>query len=252
MAEGLEELNRGRRAEQDRAYEEAKELVGEEPVIVVSGKWHEGVIGIVAGKLVEEFGRPAFVLTEAKGGLLKGSARSFGGFDLAAALEAVRGLLVKGGGHRQAAGLTMEKQNLYKFIEVICTFYRKLGLENQEAYLLAKPDLVVEEVGELTAEFYRETRLLEPYGEGNPEPVFGLEGVIVAEMRRMGAGERHLAVTVVGRDGARLRLVAWDAPAEWRYEPGTRVDVVFRLTADEWRGVERVEGRLVRITESVA
>jgi single-stranded-DNA-specific exonuclease len=247
LAEQLDKLNSERKAAQERAVAEARELVGDEAVIVVCGEWHEGIVGIVAGKLVEEFRRPAFVLARVDGGLVKGSARSFGEFDLAAAVEKVRGLLEKGGGHALAAGVTLQEEKLAEFRQALNRHYRALKLVDQGRFLTVRAEIETDVIGELGVEFYREMKQLEPFGEGNPEPVIALRGVIVAERRWMGANERHLALSVLGSDGQTLRLVAWSAPEEWGVEQGTRVDVLVQLVANEWRGVTRVEGRIAEL-----
>ena len=115
LAERLNELNDERKKAQGAAVKEiAEQGVGDEPVLVVQGKWHEGVLGIIAGRLVEDYGRPAFVLSEVEKGVLKGSGRSFGEFNLAEALSECQKWLVAGGGHAGACGL---KVLMVKFAE---------------------------------------------------------------------------------------------------------------------------------------
>lgn len=245
----LNDLNQTRKSVQDGAMREALEFVDADArVIVVQGKWAEGIVGIVAGRLVEMFHRPAFVLTEVEKGILKGSARSFGDFDLSKAIEACRDLLEGGGGHKMAAGLSMKNANLGKFTQAVNEFYDSLKLKNQEKYCEVGVDLEIDDVGELSQKFFEETRLLEPFGEGNPEPVFGLLSVIVTEARKMGNGEKHLALSVLGSDGKSIRLVAFGAPEEWCVERGVRADVKITLSANEWRGVTKIEGRIVGIS----
>jgi len=168
----LEELNRRRKSEQQGAVQEImKRGVGDEPVIVEEGEWHEGVLGIIAGRLVEEFRRPAFVLTEVDG-TLKGSGRSFGEFSLAEALERCREHIIGGGGHAGACGVKVEKAKFEDFKRAVNEYYRSLELEDQMRFLGVREDLEVREFGELTLELVEELRKLEPYGEGNQEPVF--------------------------------------------------------------------------------
>ena len=253
LAVELNGLNAARKTAQEEAVTEARELVSADArVIVVRGKWSEGLIGIVAGKLVEEFARPVFVLTGEEGGLLRGSARGYGDFDLAAAIDHCRELLEGGGGHKMAAGVSLQEGKLKKFERAVNEFYDGLGLGDQKRYAEVAADLEIENVGDLSNKFFAETRLLEPFGEGNPEPTFRLPGVIATEVRKMGRDNKHLAMTVLGRDGKSLRLVAFSAPEEWCVERGNRVDVAVRLMANEWRGVSRLEGQIMALKEIVA
>ena len=103
MADKLNQLNQERRIQQNLAIEEISNPEG--AVIVVAGKWHEGVLGIIAGRLVEKYHKPTFVLSEIEEGVLKGSGRSFGEFNLAEALKECGSTIIGGGGHAAACGL---------------------------------------------------------------------------------------------------------------------------------------------------
>jgi len=246
------ELNAGRRDLQDKAFESACRKVGKDDmrVLCVKGMWHQGVIGIVAGKMVEKFRKPCIVFTKQKD-LLVGSARSFGDFDLAAALGHCEDYTVGGGGHKYAAGVKIEPDRFDEFGVAINSYYGSLGLENQEKYLCPAAEVVVTDLGELTAEFAHELEKLEPFGEGNAEPVIELQNVTVTDMNMMGRGEKHLAMTVANAGGV-MRLVAFSAPDEWKkIELGTVVNVMVRIRLNEWRGIERVEGEIVEITDSI-
>lgn len=182
-------------------------------MIVEEGEWHEGVLGIIAGRLVEEFRRPAFVLTEVDG-TLKGSGRSFGEFSLAEALERCREHIIGGGGHAGACGVKVEKAKFEDFKRAVNEYYRSLELEDQMRFLGVREDLEVREFGELTLELVEELRKLEPYGEGNQEPVFLLPEVKVVEVARLGADKTHLRLTVWDQNGKSLKLMKFFAAAE--------------------------------------
>lgn len=109
------------------------DLVDEKPVIVAAGNWHEGVLGIIAGRLVEKYRRPAFVLGETEG-IYKGSGRSFGDFNLAETIKAVNETLIGGGGHAAACGVKL-KEDLGRFSEAVNRYYQSLNLTEQEKYL---------------------------------------------------------------------------------------------------------------------
>ena len=249
LAGELEELNAERKKQQNAAVSEVEAVgIGDEPVIFACGKWHEGVLGIIAGRLVEQYKRPAFVLSEVSPGVYKGSGRSFGDFSLAQALSECQKYLEKCGGHAGACGLTVLEENLSEFRAAVQEFYKGLGLKNQEEFLEVQEDLTVEDLGEFTTDLVANLRKLEPYGEGNPEPVWRLPGVLVLDARAMGAEGQHLRLTVRDGGGQIMKLIAFYADAEWLSTPaGSRADVWITLTENEWQGKKGVEGRIVRL-----
>jgi len=248
LAHGLNELNAERRNLQDKAFESACRKIEktDAKVIAVKGKWNQGVIGIVAGKLTERYMRPSVVFTE-KDGLLLGSARSFGDFDLAEAVSVCKDLLVVGGGHKYAAGLTVEKDNYELLVAKLNEYYLSLELKDQEKYLKREADVVLRGLDEMTVEFAHELRKLEPFGEGNPEVVVELSGMTVTDVRMMGRGGKHLALTVVDKGGLGMRLVKFSMPEEWDLHVGSVVDVTVVPRINSWRGIERVEGEILGI-----
>lgn len=249
LAKKLDEFNKIRKKTQQEAISEVeKEGVGDEPVIVVKAKCHEGVIGIVSGRLTERYRKPSFVLTEVEEGLLKGSGRSFGDFSLADCIMDCQKLLVKGGGHNFACGITIANSNFDKFKYEVNNFYKKLGLKNQEKFLVVKEDLCVNKINELDEQFCKELEMLEPFGEGNREPVFMLQGVIILSKAKMGVAENHLRLSVRGEDGKTLKLIAFYAREEWfDLEEGERANIKINLEMNEWNGVKSVQGRILGV-----
>ena len=248
LAEELNRLNTERRTQQEQAITEVEER-GEvdDAVLVVQGKWHEGIVGIISGKITEKYRKPSFVLTEV-GGVLKGSGRSFGEFNLALAMGECQDLLISGGGHAAACGLKLEKNNLEEFKRKVNSYYMGLGLKNQERFLDVREDLVVEEVGELNLDLLDEIKKMEPFGEGNPEPIFLLPEVFVLDANRMGTEGQHLRMLARGDDGKTMKLVAFNARGEWlELKPGGRVNVWITLFENEWNGVRSVEGRILKL-----
>ena len=247
LAEELEKLNSERKGQQTVAMREFRERgVSEDPVLITVGEWHEGILGIVAGRLVEEYRRPAFVFSKTEDGLLKGSGRSFGDFSLAEALKVCEGIIVGGGGHAGAAGVKIMEGKLAEFHEKINDYYRSLNLNNQEQYLAAKADLETSELGEFTLEFLEELSVLEPFGVGNEVPVFGLSHVLVLDKRLLGAEAQHLRLLVRGDDGKMMKLMAFYASEDWRrIENGERLDILVQVEENEWNGLRSVEGRIL-------
>ena len=248
LAEELNRLNTERRSQQEEAVLEIeKQGEAEEPVLVVRGKWHEGVVGIISGKLTEKYRKPSFVLTEVDG-ILKGSGRSFGEFNLALAIAECQDSLIGGGGHAAACGLKLETEKFEEFKRKVNSYYMGLGLKNQERFLDVREDLVVTELGELNLDLMDEMRDLEPFGEGNPEPVFLLPEVFVLDAGRMGTEGQHLRVLVRGGDGKTMKLVAFNADKEWlKLQAGGRISALIVLTENEWNGIRSVEGRILKL-----
>lgn len=245
VAEKLEAANKARREAQEAALGELSGLEAcRDAVLVVCGKWHEGVIGIIAGKISEKYKKPAFVLTELGDGTLKGSGRSFGEFSLAKALQACpKGLLLGGGGHALACGVRVKAKDLKRFKKVINDYYQSLGLKGQEGFLAQRAEIRLKDFGGLEPEFCEEIQLLEPFGEGNPEPVFEIRALVLS--RRL-LKEKHLSLALRDEKGGELRMMAFFAPEEWLFvKSGERVKLKFTLRLNEWRGKKAVEGDIV-------
>ncbi len=254
LAEKLEELNKSRREEQRAATKEIaarfKENQEDNPVIIETGDWHEGILGIVAGRLVEEFKKPAFVLTEVGDGIYKGSGRSFGEFNLSDALEAAKDVIEGGGGHAAAAGVQVKQENLYKFREKINEYYRSLNLKDQERFLKKAADLDIETLGDFNLELIDDLASLEPFGPGNEEPIFCLKNAEIVETKTMGADNNHLRLDLRGKDGRIIKSVAFFAPKPWfeLYDDST-YNFIIKPTLNEWNGVRSVEARLIDIRD---
>ena len=294
LAEELEELNKERKRVQQAAVQEIElKGVGDDEVIVVTGEWHEGVLGIIAGKLTEKYAKPAFVLGAPNaacsrprsddvatvlgqgdddvlkgsgqglgdGGalkgleqsvgddeILKGSGRSFGEFNLAEALEACGDYIIGGGGHAEACGVKVAGDRVEDFREAVNEYYRGLHLENQERFLKKKEDLIIRKLGQLTMDLVEEMKQLEPYGEGNTEPIFLLPEREVIEVAMLGKQGNHLKLTVLGEDGKIIKLMGFFAPEEWlAVRRGEKVDAWVQLVMNEWQGVKSVEGRILQL-----
>ena len=252
LAARLEELNSKRRTEQRAATSEIaarmKESKSQPPVIIETGTWHEGILGIVAGRLVEQFHRPAFVLSEVEDGVFKGSGRSFGEFNLANALEYAKDAIIGGGGHAAAAGVQVRQADLYQFREKINAYYESLNLKDQDRFLKHTADLEIENLKDFNLDLVESMSLLEPFGPGNEEPIFCLTGAHIIDSRRLGADGTHLRLDLKGRDGVILKALAFSAPDPWfnLYEDES-YKFLIQPTVNEWNGTRSVESRLLDI-----
>ena len=220
-----------------------------DPVIIETGKWHEGILGIVAGRIVDEYQKPAFVLTEVENNIYKGSGRSFGDFNLAEALNRVKDSILSGGGHSGAAGVKLEQKNLYQFREKINTYYRSLNLTNQEQHLKNRADLVVFNFADLNLNFLEELKLLEPFGAGNEEPIFHLKDVDIVNVTRMGTERNHLRLDLRDKNGKSLKCLAFFAPEAWlNLDPAIdRIEPLVKITENDFNGVKSLEARICDI-----
>ena len=246
IARELEELN-AKRQEIDRATLEqarrrvlALDLEETFGIVLAEEGWHPGVIGIVASRIVEEFGRPT-ILISLDGEEGKGSGRSISRFDLHAGIGGCRHLLQRFGGHRSAAGITIARDRVDEFTRCF----------NEAARAVLSPDDLVPELridlevalADLTPGFESLLRHLEPCGIGNPSPMLLTRGV------RLAAAPR-----IVGQGGLKLRLQTDHEPLEavgWslghrigEIDVNRPLDVAFRLERDEYQGVSRLQAKL--------
>ena len=252
-SEKLEELNVKRRSIQDAIFEEAceqaEELADDRVLVVSSGGWNHGVIGIVASKLVEKYKKPVFIIGE-RGEEATGSARSFGDFSAADAVRAADDIIIKGGGHGAAAGVTLETEKIGDFRRRVNEFYDSLQLTNQERYLLPRADVEIDDFSEIDEELVANLAKMEPFGNGNPEPVLKITAASVLSARRMGADGQHVKLALRDKNGKVLQMLAFNAPEEFFREPGDEVVAWFQPTINEWQGARTIEGRLLHVSSA--
>lgn len=252
IAEHLEAMNLERRAEQNRIYISAVEIASgmkNDSVLVVSDpSWSHGIIGIVAAKLLEKFSKPTFVLQELPDGTAKGSARSYGDFSAVEAIRATEQHLIKGGGHKLAAGVTLEANNISAWRQAMNDYHKSLKLGDQLRHLLPNADVALEGFADINEQLVRDIARLEPYGNGNPVPVFKISPVEVIGRRTMGDSNQHVKYTIADRFDKTFQMIAFNKADEFTAEIGEQVSVWIELTINEWQGRRTVEGRLLRMS----
>ena len=255
LAQQLEELNRDRQAVEERILREAVEEIESWPeprrrhraFVVAGADWHEGVIGIVASRLVERYSRPV-VLIAGTDGDWKGSGRSIAGFDLHDGLRQCANHLVRWGGHAAAAGLSIKPENVAAFAEQFAAIGDGALVEDD----LRPPALVDALVHgrDLTLELCEELARLAPFGLGNPGVTLLLAGCELADLAAVGEG-KHLKFRVRedGRDtGSAIafrlgrRLDSLSRPVAY--------DLVFRLEANQWNGTVAPQLNVQRVLEA--
>ena len=240
LAELLDSENLRRRAEeadlvtQARAAVESDLDIGSRSVIVVAGDgWHRGVIGIVASKLLDATHRPAIVLS-IDGDTAHGSCRSIASFDMLAALESCADIMTKFGGHKQAAGLTLESSRISELRARVNAYAdRTLQPDDLRPRLSIDGPLTFKAISEQVAS---DLSALGPFGIGNPRPVFSARSVEIVDGPRL-LKERHLKMSF--RQGGKvIRGIAWRAADREGFVSANRtaIDVAFSLEQDSWRG----------------
>jgi single-stranded-DNA-specific exonuclease len=241
LAHQLEELNRERQGVEDRILREALAKVEEWPeakqrrrgYVLADENWHEGVIGIVASRLVERFHRPV-VLIAGGGEGWKGSGRSTSAFDLHGGLSACSAHLERFGGHRAAAGLSILPENVEAFADAFAA-HADSALTDDDL----RPRTVVDAVvsgGELTLALCEELRRLAPFGLGNPGVTLLLPSCELGDLATVGDG-KHLRFRVRDRDRDSGSAIAFGLGTQLdRFRREGRYDVVFRLEENHWNG----------------
>lgn len=254
LAEQLDGENVRRQTEEAEILAAAKKVVTTDPdvgarsVLVVAGEgWHRGVIGIVASKLVDAFHRPAIVLS-VEDGVAHGSCRSIPSFDMLGALEQCAALLVRFGGHRQAAGLSLDAARIRELRAAVnAVADETLGPDDLMPRLRIDGELAFRGI---TGEVASGVAALAPFGAGNPRPVFVARRVEIVDGPRK-LKERHLKMALK-QEGRIFRAVAWRAAERQDYltEHRQAVDVAFSLDQNTYMGETRVELTLADVREA--
>ena len=249
-SEKLEAFNVERRSIQDEIFKQACEqadgMADDRVLVVASEGWNHGVIGIVASKLVETYKKPVFIIG-IRGDTATGSARSFGNFSAADAVRAADDIILRGGGHGAAAGVTLETAQIPAFRRRVNEFYDSLNLTDQVRFLQPSADVEVKDFAEITEELVEQISRMEPFGNGNPEPILKIVRAVVVSARRMGANGQHVKMTLRDADGKTLQMLAFNAPESFFREPGDEIAAWFQPNINEWNGVRTVEGRLLHV-----
>ena len=254
LARELCELNRQRQAVEQEIYAQAIEMIETLPaderhaLVLADHQWHQGVVGIVASRLSEKYACPSFMI-HISGHTGKGSCRSWGGFNLFAALEECSDLLLGFGGHELAAGFTIEEDKIPAFRRRMnqCVLRFMGGRPAASALdvdvVLRRPELVMLwEVEQL--------RRLEPYGNGNERPLFSLLGVTLDRIQGVGQN-RHLKLRL-SKGTAQMEGIFFSVtPQQCPCQAGERVDVAFYLQVNEFRGSRTVQLQVVDLRPSL-
>jgi len=253
LARALCELNRERQAVEQSIFAEAVDCIGDlaederSAIVLSSSTWHQGVVGIVASRLSEKYSCPSFMI-HLTDGMGKGSCRSYGGFNLFAALEQCSDLLEGFGGHELAAGFTIREENIPAFRSRINRISRAFSGEGAPVSSL-EVDVVLQRLSQVTLEGVESLSMLEPYGVGNNRPVFCLCGATLENLQSIGQN-KHLKLQLTKGQNQFEAIFFSATAAECGLSVGQRVDAAFYLQINEFRGNRSLQLQLLDIRPS--
>ncbi|MBP5658775.1 MAG: single-stranded-DNA-specific exonuclease RecJ [Paludibacteraceae bacterium] len=256
IAQTIEAFNSERKEKDESITQEALQQLEADPEhpnkrtnVAYGANWHRGVLGIVASRLTENYYRPTIVLADTDDGLIAGSARSVGGFDIYSAIDSCRDLLTNFGGHLFAAGLSMLPENLPEFKRRFEQYVAAHISEEQQV-----PVLRVEEelrLGDIDKQFYNVLRHLEPFGPDNPHPRFVTRGLINNRYtRRVGKMGEHLKLDLTDRSVAISGIAFGRGDMATYIQNGNAVDVCYSIEQNTYNGVTSLQMKVEDIVES--
>ena len=255
LAKSLCALNRERQSVEQTIYSQAEAMIEELPedqrraLVLASETWHQGVVGIVASRLSEKYSRPSFMI-HLNGGVGKGSCRSWGGFNLFAALESCSDLLLGFGGHELAAGFTIDEANIPAFRARMNQYAAEYWVGKAPESAL-EVDVELRQPGRVTLQEVEALAALEPYGSGNARPLFCLMGATLLRTQNVGQN-RHLKLRL-GKGNAQFDGIFFSTTsAACGCAEGDRVDAAFYLQVNEFRGSRTVQLQMVDIRPSLS
>ena len=254
LAKALCALNRERQSVEQTIYSQAEAMIEALPedqrraLVLASETWHQGVVGIVASRLSEKYSRPSFMI-HLNGGVGKGSCRSWGGFNLFAALESCSDLLLGFGGHELAAGFTIDEANIPAFRARMNQYAAEYWVGKTPESAL-EVDVEIRQPGRVTLQEVEALTALEPYGSGNARPLFCLMGATLLRTQNVGQN-RHLKLRL-GKGNAQFDGIFFSTTAAaCGCAEGDRVDAAFYLQVNEFRGSRTMQLQMVDIRPSL-
>lgn len=250
FAQKVNDLNLERQNQVQEAYEEALQQLKQEKkldkiLLLGSEKWSKGIVGIVAGKIKDEFCRPVFIYS--KGPEISiGSARSINGYNLVELMSRHRDLFIECGGHRIAAGFTIKNENIEKLKKALLEEGQSIPDEYLQPNLIIDTEISGEEIDEKFLDFFYR---FEPYGRDNPDPVFLMEDVKVVNSRLVGSNGNHIKFSIQ-KDNKIFNVISFNNAEKLKFlTSNKKADIVFRLFVNEWQGQKYLEFELIDLKE---
>lgn len=247
IAQTIEAFNSERKEKDESITQEALQQLEADPEhptkhtnVAYGATWHRGVLGIVASRLTENYYRPTIVLADTDDGLIAGSARSVGGFDIYSAIDSCRDLLTNFGGHMFAAGLSMLPQNLPEFKRRFEEYVAAHITDEQQVPVLRVEDEL--QLQDIDRQFYNVLRHLEPFGPDNPHPRFVTRGLINNRYtKRVGKLGEHLKLDLTDRSVAITGIAFGKGDLATFIQNGNAVDVCYSLEQNTYNGVTSLQ-----------
>ncbi len=249
LASELNDANIARQKASEAMYQEALAQVGDigdrKLIVAVGNGWPAGLVGLVAGKLVNLYGRPTYVVGKSEEGKFVGSGRSVEGFDVTECLKSAANHLDKFGGHPQACGFSVTGPKKFMEAVVAMNAYAETTLAGRDLAPTLKIDAAVD-LGDANWALLDELNKFSPCGEGNPKPVFVADDLVVADISTMGADKKHLRLTARSKTGKLSKMVAFGF-GEWatKLKVGDAFRAAFEIGMNEWNGNKELQMRIV-------
>lgn len=247
IAEQIESFNSERQKTTQKVLEEATKLVDvktlakKKVVILYSSNWHEGILGIVAGRLAKQWQKAVFVVTDDHEGLIKGSARAVEGYHLFELLNECQDLIERFGGHALAAGITFAPENLQALEDKMNELLQEVEMTSSLQVDLSLP------LADLDVSFVEQLSVLAPFGEGNRPPLIELKDVYVKNVKSIGNKLQHLKFTLY-QDQCSVDVIAFNqAPLAMYLTPDTLFSFVGEAKINEWNGNRSVQFHFVDV-----
>lgn len=242
LANQLDRANQDRKIIETKIKDEAIEMCEADPllenklgIVLYKAGWHPGVLGIVASRLAEKYARPAVLLGDDEGGILKGSARSYGKVDLIAVIRACDKLLLKCGGHKAAAGLSLKEEFLSEFkLSFDQEVKKQVGEGQLNPYLMLEKSVDLQEIDN---QLIKALERLEPFGQGNPEPLFSLKKV--QPIKKKIVGQDHLKFEITDTTH-HLEAIGFGMGKREEEIDSSPVDLAFSVKVNEFRGQRNI------------
>ena len=243
----LQDTNKARQARSDEMYKEAKKQLVDAPttcIILVQDGWQAGLVGLVAGKLLNEFNLPVFVFGK-DGDHYVGSGRSTNVADLMPALHAAAAHLEKFGGHPQACGLSIRGEEEFNAATKIIRETLAIAMQEKDT----TPTLAIDaemRLEDVSWELLEGVEKCKPFGMGNVSPVFAARSVTVVGLSTVGADGKHLRLTIQSPNGKSMKMIGFSFGFHIeKLHLGDVLDVAFEVSVNEWNGNRELQGRLV-------
>ncbi len=247
FANEIEEINKTRKSLDESATKEALEMIDEKnkSTVVFSEKWHKGIVGIVASRLIEAYYRPTIVLAQ-NDGLFTGSARSVHDFDLYKAISKCSHFCEKFGGHKYAAGLSIKKENLHAFIDAFEIVVSETIIDDQ---LSPKIDVDMEiDINDVDEKLFRIIKQFSPFGPSNLSPRFISREVIDNGYgKKIGANKSHLRINVKTANGSIAGIGFGMADSFDKIKNDQKFDMCYSIEENEWNGKKTLQLMLANI-----